>query len=533
MIPFGFRAFRTPPTKLYLNGPELEFTLQPQDAASNVGGIATFTASSRGFFRDNLNGTVDGRITYQWYDDDGALSDSSKIVGSATSSLTIKNIQSPTDNRNLYVQATYVPGKYGEQTEYSKYRTSGKAINSPLNSNTASLYVAPVITITTQPVSQTVGQDEFATFTAAATISDTQFPLQYFWTLDGVTIPNSNSTTISIKSSIVGTEKVRFYAFANLGTARIQEASNEVDLIGVAPRSIIKFEAFASDNSYTSFETNLDDGSFTLNDTIFSSSYNIVTFYAKEKSFNLSLNLSAARGVDNGSFTGGQGGKSTITLTLTEDTEYTMLGITNNSAIYLYKGSELLAVVGQGGNAGTTSNGGAGGGIGLSGANGAGLNGGTGGSRILPGDLSLIGVFGSVLSGASINLYPGDTIATAPKSGRAISCSRGRYWINLGISACSNNSTSPIKFVNTTNTQITASDSIIRGFKPGYTVTTTAGLGVNNGGNGGNGATGGQGGTSGAGGGGGSGYTNGIVNVVSATLGGNSSTKSSAVFSVV
>jgi len=63
--------------------------------------------------------------------------------------------------------------------------------------------------------------------------------------------------------------------------------------------------------------------------------------------------------------------------------------------------------------------------------------------------------------------------------------------------------------------------NITRGYKAGYSIIETAGLGNVNGGNGGNGATGGQGGIGGDGGGGASGYTDGSVNVVSSILGGS------------
>ena len=94
-----------------------------------------------------------------------------------------------------------------------------------------------------------------------------------------------------------------------------------------------------------------------------------------------------------------------------------------------------------------------------------------------------------------------------------------------GISPCSDNSTSKIKFRSTDGTEISDSSEITRGFKPGYTITTTSGLksGVNAG-NGGNGAYGGDGGTTG-GGGGGSGDSDGSVTLVSATSGGNNTNK--------
>jgi len=532
MIPFGFRGFRIPPTSLYLNGPFLSFTGHPEDAIVNVGGISTFTGYSVASHNEIGDGNVDGIIEYRWYDQNGPLTNGPNIVGAGSTILTISNISASQD-RNLYLRSTYIPGSYASQRTFSSYKTTGKAVNSPLDSNVATLKVRPNITITLDPTTKSSPPGETATFSADASIDNTSYPLQYYWTLNGSVIPNSNSKSIEIEK--VGTEndKVRFYAFTNFEGETITSSSAEADFIYTAPRSLIIFEAFSSSNSslYSTQETNLDDGSFTLTDATFANSnYNIITFYPKEKNITLKMDISAARGSDNGANNGGEGGTSTVEIALTEDSEYTILGISNNSSVFVYEGSELLVAVGQGGNAGTSGNGGAGGGVDLAGANGSGTDAGAGGSRIAPGNLSLTGIHGSVLAGSGITLYPGDSIATSPAGGRAISCSRGTYWINQGISACSDNSGSPIKFRINDGTEISSSDAIIRGFKPGYTVTTTAGDGLTNGGDGGNGATGGEGGTAGAGGGGGSGYTNGVATIISSNLGGNVSATSSITF---
>ena len=81
-------------------------------------------------------------------------------------------------------------------------------------------------------------------------------------------------------------------------------------------------------------------------------------------------------------------------------------------------------------------------------------------------------------------------------------------------------------------TVVTNTANITRGYKAGYSIIETAGLGNVNGGNGGNGATGGQGGVGGDGGGGASGYTNGSVTVVSSILGGSNGV-ARAIFRVV
>lgn len=530
MIPFGFRGFRTPPTDLYLNGPELKILTQPQSTSGIVGGASTFTSSVEVFFDSTQESTsTDGAVRYQWYDENGPLTNNSKISGATSNQLTISNIQSPSDNRTFYLEVSYTPGGYDSVKEdyYLPFKTSGSAINSPIFTNSVTLSVVPTLTITTQPQSQTISTGLDATFTASVSTSDTSVPINYYWTIDGVVQSNSNSTSFTTTTSTIGTQKVQFHAFTTINGVQYVTSSNEADYIAVAPRSIIRFEAFdLINNQMASLETNLDDGNFTLSDSVFSSSNNVVTFYAKEKDLTLNLNLKSSKGQDSASSSGGEGGTSTIQFVIEQDIEHTLLGVTNNSAIFLYKGSQLYVVVGQGGNAGLTD-GGSGGGVGLAGLNGVGSGGGNGGAT---GSVSLNGIFGSTLS--SVTLQSGDTLATAPNGGRTISCTKGQYWLNQGISPCSDNSTSKIKFRSTDGTEISDSSEITRGFKPGYTITTTSGLksGVNAG-NGGNGAYGGDGGTTG-GGGGGSGYSDGSVTLVSATSGGNNTNKSTVEFSV-
>jgi len=534
MIPFGFRGFRAPPTRLYLNGPKLTFNEHPSGVIVEAGDTAVFTASAVASFNEDGDGTPDGIIEYRWYDQNGPLRNGSNISGANTTKLTISNIGAA-QNRSIYLQANYIPGNFTSTRGYQTYKTSGKAVNGPLNSNTAQLKVRPIVTITSQPSSASAPDGETASFSASASINDPSYSLTYYWTLNGSVVSNSNKTTIELTKSGTSTDTVRFYAYATFEGTRITASSNEVSFGYTAPRNILVFEAFSATNSslYSKREENIDSASFTLSEATFSSSsYNIMTFYAKEKNISLKMNIKAARGANSGSQNGGEGGTSIIEFIATKDIEYTVLGISNNSAIFLYEGSELLAVVGQGGNAGIFFNGGSGGGVDLAGSSGDGTDGGAGGTRISAGNLTLTGIHGSVLAGSGITLYPGDTIASAPDGGRTISCSRGSYWINQGVSACSNNSTSAIKFRINDGTEISSSDAIIRGFKPGYTVTTTAGDGLTNGGDGGNGATGGEGGIAGSGGGGGSGYTNGTVTVTSSTLGGNSSNLSTITFSL-
>ena len=299
--------------------------------------------------------------------------------------------------------------------------------------------------------------------------------------------------------------------------------SNEVTMSIVAPRPIIKYESYTFDNLYQSLDINFNNNSsYTLDGNTFGSSYSITQFHSTEKNNTLNIEMYGSKGSNNGSYNGGNGGVSTIQFTANRDIEYTLIGLSNNSSLFLYRGSNLIAVVGEGGDAGTSGDGGDGGGINIPGSDGGGRQGGVGGTKINTGTLSLSGTYGSIYETSGIELYPGDSVANSPSGGRTISCTKGSYWIDQGIAPCSDNSSSDIKFVNIDGTTITGSSLIKRGFKPGYTISNTSGLEINNGGRGGNGSTGGGGGTSGSGGGGGSGYSDGSVTVTSSVLGGNS-----------
>ena len=527
------QVFRRIPTTLDLNGPILSFTTQPEGLYRYTTGIATFIGIATVSFPGNSSPDNTGSISYQWYDNnDVALSDGSKYTGTATTTLTINPIVSPGDNGTGY----YVLANYNESAE------TGNAHNEPLKSNVGILTVYPNITFTTTPTGTEVGDGSEATFEVVVNISDTSFGTPtYQWTSGGTNlvdqadpvISGSNTQELTIEKQGTGTETIGFTASIVIDGTTISESTTGVAFTGVTPRDLLNFEAFdIVNNDFASRQVDLDDvGTFRLDSSTFGSDFSVITFHSPETSYDLRMEINAAAGADNGSNTGGDGGQSVVDLTLKEDTEYTIIGIANNSAVFIYEGSTLILVTGSGGDAGTTGNGGNGAGVDGSGENGAGNNGGSGGQN--PSNLTLAGVYGSVLAGANINLYSGDSIATAPDAGQTITCSRGNYWINQGVSACANNSSDPIEFRYTNGTVETDSASITRGFKPGYTVTNTSGDGTNNGGDGGNGAVGGVGGVNGSGGGGGSGYNNGTVKrVKSSTNGGNSSTDSFIIFSL-
>ena len=242
----------------------------------------------------------------------------------------------------------------------------------------------------------------------------------------------------------------------------------------------------------------------------------LFSFYAAERDLDVFIDLYGGAGTNYGSNTGGQGGVSTIKLTLKKDIEYVIAGLSVGGAVFLYRQSTLIAVVGAGGNGGSGGVGGAGGGVNVSGGVGFGRGGGSGGALVAIGGLTTNGSFGSAYPQSSSTLRSGDSNTSAPNGGRALSCPKGDYW--KGTSPCTNMGN--VQFYNADGTRITNSATIARGFKSGYGIRNTAGLGLNNGGNGGNGATGGAGGSS-AGGGGGSGYSDGSFTIISTQQGGS------------
>jgi len=410
-----------------------------------------------------------------------------------------------------------------------------------IKSNDSILTVLPSIVITSQPQDVRTAVNINAEFTITATISDNRYSIQYYWTVDDVIQPNSNSNVFLVSSADQGEKTVRGYAFVDITsrnegqdiTSKIIQASDTATWNIGPPRSVVRFEGFTPTGGYKAIDANLDDGDFTLDDTMFDSTYNIITYYAREKDLDLTLYMDGGPGLTSSSNQqGGEGGRSAVTLTHTQNIEHTVLGTTNNSGVFLYRGSNLLLVAGQGGQGGSNSAGAAGGGVNVAGENGTNSSGGT---LISSGQLTLNGSFGSLVS--TVNLQPNDTLETAPNGGRTISCTKGEYWTSLGISPCSNNSIDKIKFRINDGTEVSLSDDIIRGFKPGYTITTTEGRDSNSAvtsieGKGGRGATGGAGGTSGHGGAGGSGYTDGTATIVTTQLGGNTG-KAKIKFSLV
>ena len=248
------------------------------------------------------------------------------------------------------------------------------------------------------------------------------------------------------------------------------------------------------------------------------------SFYSPDKDLDVEMDLYGGKGNDKGSYTGGEGGYSRIRFTMTQNTEYVIVGLSSDlNAPFLYRKGELISCVGQGGDASISGNGGSGGGVSNEGQNGGGRESGVGGLAIASGTMGANGIFGSKYTASQV--YVGDSQATGQDAGKTIRCTKGVYWADRGIAPCSDITGEiyggdTVQFRLDGGSIVENTASITRGFKAGYNIIETAGAKEANGGIGGNGATGGSGGLQG-GGGGGSGYNDGSVTIIDTQQGGS------------
>jgi hypothetical protein len=207
----GFKVFSSIPTTFDLNGPILSFTQEPTSKAVCNSGIATFIGIATATFPTQVppNPAVGlGSIAYQWYQVGvGALSDSTNITGTATTTLTINNIVSPDDNTNqYYLEANYVNNS-----------TTPNAINDPLLTNTTSLTVYPDISIATQPTDVTTVINDPGTFNVVAGTTDsTVGEFNYQWKLNGQNV-SDGVVTDTVTEEVITTTSTGAGGYTNPG----------------------------------------------------------------------------------------------------------------------------------------------------------------------------------------------------------------------------------------------------------------------------------------------------------------------------
>jgi len=344
-----------------------------------------------------------------------------------------------------------------------------------------------------------------------------------------VTASGFNTPSLTISSKSVGIFPVRCKVSHSLA-CNSPLYSRTANFNSVVPRDILNFEYIE-----TLGTTNADLSSVNLGNlgcitlTAENTGGKIISFYPPEKDVQVVFDMYAIKGLDSGSYKGGQGGNSALGYTLKRNVEYVIAPLPfsgSNGGIYLYEKANLLAAIGSGGNAGGSGNGGNGGGVDIKGENGSGRDAGTGGAAVEKGTLQPNGYYpgywtGEVVASDFIN-------ANINGGGRVLSCTRGDYWRAQGFTSCQD--IGKKKFFRADGFEVTnTSNEIDRGFKSGYSIRQTSGRSSSNGGNGGFGAIGGNGGTNDSGGGGGSGYYNGAMEVISTSSGGNTTNESKVI----
>ena len=369
-------------------------------------------------------------------------------------------------------------------------------------------------------------------------------------TSQNLVVSGTQTPTLTIRSDSILTRRIR--CVVSHASEDISDViSNEVNFIcqSSTDTSNLNIETIGTTSTATLSTHDLADGEYTF-EMVPSSPTSTVLYYclySPDKDIDIEMDLFGGKGNDYNqpdtgvlAHSGGQGGYSRIRFTLERNTEYIISGLNDIiNTPFVYRKASLMACVGQGGDAGPNGAGGAGGGTNISGNLGQGFGSGAGG--VTPGlgeSLSTNGVYGSGFTTTDTTslyyvppTYVGDTQATGRNGGRTITCPKGVFWSVQGISFCSdvinvlNQGESLTKFIQSDGTEVTNTAAITRGYKAGYDIIQTAGVG-GNGYRGGNGATGGSGPTNNnpnaiAGSGGGSGFQDGSVTVVDQQRGGS------------
>ena len=351
------------------------------------------------------------------------------------------------------------------------------------------------------------------------------------------TISGQGTPTLTITSDESSFNAVRqVYVVVSHVTATNSPLTSDTvtsSVVDVADVNNVVIETISADKTANIQTVNLSNGdqeflagATDISNNLGAGAY-LYSIYSPNKNINIEMDLYGGKGADNGGYVGGEGGYSRIRFTLEQNVEYIIAGLTDSvQAPYIYRKSTLFANVGKGGDAGTRGRGGFGGGISQAGENAPGRDGGRAGTHLTA--LPANGIFGSV---TTLTATSPDTKATTPDAGRVLPCSRGVYYRDQGVSACSDVGT--VKFRWSDGTEISNTASIARGYKAGYNIIQTAGKKeTSTSGNGGNGAIGGQGGSNGYGGAGGGGYNSGILEVAS-QLGGSTFSDAKVILRVV
>ena len=392
-----------------------------------------------------------GSVDYRWHEVGvGPLSDSATVTGTATTTLTISNLRTPTDNgRQFFLQVDYDPAT---ATGIGSMKITGNAPNEPFNSGISTVTVTPLVEITTQPVLTSTFPNVATDIAVVASLTDNSFgdDTQYQWQLDGSDISNGTITKNGVDTVVAGATTPTLTLTSNnsgigyVARCRVSSATasnspivsdSQIYTVNV-PTSVINIESIPNaGNQAVLSSVDLATGDITLNRAPSStaSDFFLHSLYAPNKDIDVEMELRGGvgdtfGGQGSGGRVGGPGGHSIIRFTMKQNEEYVIAGLTQAiNAPFVYRKGELMVCAGQGGSGGTTGSGGLGGGVDVDGQAGNGAGSSTGNPRPLSGSLSNQGTFGSAFQ--SPTLYPGDSQepSSSVNGGQTISCTKGVY----------------------------------------------------------------------------------------------------------
>ena len=376
------------------------------------------------------------------------------------------------------------------------------------------------------------------TVTTSRPITTTREETVYTTTNQNTTISGQGTDTLTITSDESSFNSVRqVYVVVSHVTATNSPLTSDTvssSVVDNADVNNLVIETISADKTANIQTVNLSNGDQEFvagsTDVNLGAGAYLYSMYSPDKDINVEMDLYGGKGADNSGNAGGEGGFSRIRFTMEQNVEYVLAGMTDSvQAPFLYRKATLIANVGQGGDAGTRGRGGFGAGINSKGEDAPGRDGGNGGDKFAAGTLPSNGYYGSL---TTLTAVSPDTKNTGTGGGRPLPCTRGIYWRDQGVSACSD--VGSVKFRWSDGTELTDTASITRGYKAGYNLIQSKGKrGSDSSGHGGSGVNGGAGGLNNYGGGGGAGYTDGSVTVVSTQLGGSSFSDAKVILRVV
>ena len=552
----GIPLFRKIQSGLDLNGPQLNMQQQPVGTACSVAsGIATFIGIGTAIYPPGQAGrnTNTGTVTHQWYKVSPAikmvkllpgapipdeyltkLTEGVNFVGTATTTLTLKGLTSPTDN----------DGEYICRIGYTPNELSPNAVNEPFDSSIATVGVQPTLSITTQPADSTIVEGVNTTFNIVATNSDPSYdfggetptPLQYQWVLDGTDLVDGTIAGEGVVSgsktdtlTISRTDAALYKVFCRVTSTNANPGiitSTEVKLDVATSRALLKFERYSQGTVTVEAEerdlAKLGSMSFRADAN---RNARIIAVWAPEEDVEVKVTLGGAAGAARNGNRGGTGGISVFRTTLIKGDEYIIKlgvnyeqgggprgGINGGGGICaIYHKAKMIAVAGGGGGAGTNGRGGDGGGLQVAGENGQGSASGQGGVVIEQGALPITGMTQAGRTGLR------DFDNQSPGSGRISGCTIGGTYWTARFAHCVD--IGQTKMNNVDGSTISNSTTLQRGYKPGQGHRNNGGAGSGNQGGGGAGARGGTGATNnGSGGGGASGYASDEVEILTSSV---------------